>query len=172
MDIELDEQALPFLIPERLRHILKSNPAEYGTGGEIGTVLPCRRAWIVRCGSRVVGFAWVRVDGSEGEEQLNYFSQAVLVEERDQGVGQRVRDMVEGELRAAGIAHLYVQVNNNEAGMGLRVRSRLLGSGYVVDRTRIMQKYFRRGAKPLDEIDDQELIRTYFMPVHFRKSLL
>lgn len=171
MEIELEEQELPFEIPEALLTVLKANPAEYGTGGDIGTVLPCQRVWGVRCGSDLLGFAWVRADAPKGQDQSLYFSQALLPGAREKGIGQRVRESVEDVLRSEGVSHLYVQVNNNLIDKGLRVRERLLRSGYIVDRAQVAEKYLQPRGRQLGQLSDQDLVRAYLKPLHFKKSL-
>jgi ribosomal protein S18 acetylase RimI-like enzyme len=171
MNIELDEQKLPFEISKSLRDILATNIREYGTGGGIDTHLPCTRAWIARRGSEVVGYAWISEQMHSEGERSNYFSQAVLPLARNQGVGQTVRRAVEGILSSEGVANLHAQVNNTDADTGLRVRQRLLRSGYAVDRSQLNESWMPKGVPPTSSLSDPELIVKYFMPLHFRKSL-
>ena len=174
MNLTLDEQALPFLITEQLRAILTENVAEYGTGGgAVLDVLPCTRVWIASRDTELVGYAWLGAKRVSGVAlPVNYFSQAVLPLMRGQGVGQSIREGVEGILRKDGTDSLYVQVNGNKEEAGLRGRQRLLRSGYAVERTQITESFVPHSLRSgLALMSDEELVAEIFLPLHFRKAL-
>lgn len=172
MNIELDEQIGEFPIPPELRQVLETHVREYGTGGGVGKLLPGTRAWIARDGSEVLGYAWITTATLADGETATYFSQAVLPSARRQGVSAVVRSRVEEILRTCGIATLWVQVNNRDPSFGLGVRLRLLLTGYVVDRSRVEQRYLGKSEPSVLGLSDEALARAYILPLHFKKALL